>query len=208
MTKISYHILGAIVFGFGLLLVIKLPNSDSLAGASLFHLPAEGSSLIIRITAALLQIAGILLFLKWFEAHGEKRHKEMYEKYGPIILIFLIFLVPILINAMMAATVKSYVYAGKDGRDAVEIIRNERPCTVSNKQAFLECAITLKNYNHRTQKVNVQLNWEQAGKSSLTPVYLVKRQEKTVYIRIPMKASELQQFNKIPQAQQPEITLQ
>lgn len=208
ITKVSYHVLGTAVFGFGLILVLKLPNIEGILGDQFFNLPTEGSQVGLHMAAASLQMIGILLYLKWFGEHGKKEQVKLYKKYEPIILLILIFLTPVILNAAIASTVKAYVYAGKSGSEAVEIIQNGQPCPVNVKQKLAECAITLKNYNHTSQKVLVQLYWPILKKSGTYPVYLIKQQEKTAYLQIPpLQLFELKQLKANLKEQQPQITI-
>ncbi|NRD76455.1 hypothetical protein HPT25_02990 [Bacillus sp. BRMEA1] len=208
ITKVSYHIVGPVIFVLGLLLVLRLPNIEGLLGNCLFNLPAGDGTILLRIAAAIMQMAGILLFLKWFDEHGKEEHVKLYKKYEPLILIFLIFLSPIILNAAIDSTVKAYVYAGKSGGAAVEIIAGNQPCGIDRQKGLAKCSITLKNYNHVSQKVNLQLTWKKLSKTNTTPVYLIKRQEKTVYLQIPLPSSELKQLGTKAESQQPVILIQ
>lgn len=208
ITKVSYHILGPLVFGIGLILVVKMPASGELVGASFFGLPPDGNQIILRMGAGLMQIAGILLFLKWFGEHGREKHVRLYKKYEPMILLFLVILTPILLNATISSTAKAYVYAGKSGSEAVEYLPTDHPCTVNPKQKAIHCVITLKNYNHSSQKVTVQLNWKTLDRTSLMPVSLIQRQEKKTAIEIPLSDSELRKLASAPEETQPEILIQ
>jgi hypothetical protein len=206
MIKVSYHLLGALLFGLGLLLVIKLPFSNSLIGDYFFGQYFENTT-IIKLVGTLLQLVGILLFMEWFKEHGKKRYVEKWKKYGLIIVILLLLLAPLLINKIIDSIVKTYVYAGEEGIEAIEIIQSDRFCKVDSKQQVADCTFSLKNYNNTSQRVNVQLYWDKETKTSWYPLYLVRHQEKRVHLRIPLKPKELRKLTREGNFLQPQIIL-
>lgn len=171
---------------------MKQPSSNNLMGGYFFNIPTEGNIITIRIGAAIIQMIGILLFLKWFNEHGNKEHIKLYIRYQPLILIFLVFLTPIILNSFIDSTVKAFAYAGKNDNEAVEYVKSKSSCTFEVRKSFVECEITLKNYNHSSQKVTLQMKWEKLGKTIKTPVYLLRRQEKKVSIQIPLNPLQRQ----------------
>lgn len=168
------------------MLVMKQPSSNNLLGGYFFNVPTEGNIITIRIGAAIIQMIGILLFLKWFNEHGHKKHIKLYIRYEPLILIFLVFITPIILNSFIDSTVKAFAYAGKNDSEAVDYVKSKSSCTSEAKKSMVECVITLKNYNHSSQKVTLQMKWGKLGKTIKTPVYLLRRQEKKVFFQIPL----------------------
>lgn len=185
ITRVYYHVLGSCVFGFGLLLLVKLPNSkNTLLGDILFSLPAEGSNMAIRLGAPLLQAIGILLFLKWFHDQAKEKHVKIYKRYEPFILIFLVFFTPVILNAFIDSTIKAFVFAGKKNSEAVEYVKSKSSCAIEMSKELAKCMITVRNYNHSSQKVTLEINLDKLNKPQRIPVYLLRQQEKKVYVEL------------------------
>lgn len=187
ITRVYYHVLGSCIFGFGLLLLIKLPSRKALLGNLLLHLPNDGGSMAaIRIVASLLQVIGILVFLRWFREEGKANHVKNYERYEPLILIFLVFFTPWITNAFIDSTIKAFVFAGESNSEAVEYVKSESSCTIERNKDFAECIITLRNYKHSSLRVTLELTLDKLEIEQKIPVYLLRHQEKKVFVQLPI----------------------
>ncbi len=194
MVKTSYHTLGATIFILGLVLQLKWPGEDENLGAQLFQaysipVTAEIGISYVWIVSIIIQVIGILVFLKWLSMEYPQVLKK-YTQFEPVFLVVLLFVVPLVFNSLLSTSAKTYVYAAKNGTNAIEYLEGECAKAEGNENNLYDCKIILQNYQHQSQQVTLHF----PVSDSLTTekqvkAYLQAREKKE--IKIQFSADEL-----------------
>lgn len=212
VIQVSYHVLAAIVYGLGVLLLVHFPNQAESIGEQVFRSyglpiwsnPATSSGIsYIWIVAGILQFIGILFFVKWLEQEGHTRYLKVYKKLQPLILALFIFLVPISLNKAFAVTEKTWTYSDKEGVHAIEYIKDKSACTYkkSKQDVIGDCSISLKNYQHKAQAFNLILHVDENSAYKVTkPLYLHQRESRIIHFQVKLAPNSTIKINEKQEA--------
>lgn len=190
MLHIHYHSLGILSFCIGLILTIQLPGDPHLLG-EFFLTPTipllNGNFPLLQVVASLFRIIGIILYVKWLADEQKETELKIFKKFELPILAFLLFAVPALVHSTVDTTARTFQYSGASSKDSVEYIQTKSSCrsSISKHHRIANCTVTLKNYQHNSQRIAILLSWQNNDKKEM--IYLLRRQEKEVSIRFPIK---------------------
>ena len=201
MIKVSYNVLGSVVYLAGLTLVLKFPGQQSMVGSQLFEAyswPSEGPFDLSNIwfVAAGIQFIGVLLLLKWFTGEYPAFRKK-FRYFEPVILMAVVIVPSIAVNNLFKMGEDVYAYSGQSGADAVQYIQEESSCTEWTDKEIVECSIVLRNIQHNSQQINLVFP-ETDGliREKVTAAYLQKREKKV--IKVSFSPGELKSPDEIP----------
>jgi hypothetical protein len=202
VIKTSYHTLGAVIFIWGLVLQLKWPGQDETIGQQLFQaysipVTAEIGISYVWIVSIIIQVSGILLFLKWLSIEHPKFLKK-YTQFEPVFLVVLLFAIPFVFNSLLSTSAKTYIYAAENGANAIEYLESE--CTIEDQDEgnLYECKIILQNYEHQSQQVTLHFPVSDSiKKEKQVTAYLQVHEKKE--IRVQFTADELAVFEGVPE---------
>ena len=201
MFKVSYHVLGSVVYLAGLVLVLKFPGQNSLTGNQLFKefsWSTEGLFGLsnIWLLAVGIQFIGVLLLVKWF-TEEYPTYREKYRLLEPIVLMAAIIIPSMAVNSLFEMSEEVYAYSGQSGADAVAYIREESSCTKEADGGTVECSIVLRNFQHHSQQINLVFPpTEGITREKVSKAYLQKREKKV--IKVSFSLEELKNTKEIP----------
>jgi hypothetical protein len=202
VVKISYHTLGATTFILGLVLQLKWPGQDETIGNQVFQaysIPVTGEIGIsyVWIVSIIIQVSGILLFLKWLSVEHPQFLKK-YIRFEPIFLAVLLFGIPYVFNSLLSTSVKTYVYAAENGANAIEYKEGECTIDEQNEDGLYECKIILQNYEHQSQQVTLHFPVSDSlKKEKRVTAYLQVHEKKE--IKVQFLADELTVLEDVPE---------
>ncbi|MGM9931576.1 hypothetical protein [Pradoshia sp.] len=187
MIKVSYNVLGAVVYVTGLALVLQFPGQKSMVGSQLFEefsLPTEGFLGLsnIWLLAAFIQFIGVLLLVKWF-AEEYPAHRRKYRFMEPAVLILAVIVPSIAFNNLFEMGEEVYAHSGQSGAEAVVYIQDESSCTELTDNGMVECSIVLRNFQHHSQHISLVFPKEAGLKAKkVETAYLQQREKKAVKV--------------------------
>lgn len=197
MPKIHYQTIGILLFFIGLWLSIDMPwhSLEVSKSSDSFDFINRHTS-IRRVVAGAFQGIGILLFLKWLKEE-KNDHFKIYKKYYPMILALLVLGVPLFVNQLLGTTAKTFFYSGLAGVESIEYVKNKSHCELPrDKNQIVECMITIKNYQHQSQRVTLDFSLSPISNSNGIDLFMLQRQEKQIKVDFAISKNEMERWKK------------